>query len=324
MLYRLFRPDRPAAFLLLLVSLPVLWVPVFMHPNGLAEREHMPLFTPVARLVDGAPWTGPLLGLVAVILVLVLLDRLANLHEVYDRRTRLPALLFLLLLAAGPTGLSLGPALLSMPLVLLAMHRTLGVQGGQRVLSPLFDAGLLTGIAALIYLPFAFMVVAIWATVSVLRPFSWREYVVPLVGVLVTVHLALLAGRLLELPMAGPLGTVMRQELPSAWDSPRFAHLSIAALVLLLVGSLLAYAGSYGHRVMRGKGMMAATLAHVVTLAVLVAFELFTHGRWPSVLVALPMSLLATYLLLPMRRPWVGEVIVLLLVMLAIGGQWPA
>lgn len=322
-MYRLFRPDRPTAFLLLLLALPVLWLPVFLAPMGLAERQHMPLFAPVADLVERTPWTGPLLGMLATAAALVLLDRIANDLELFERRTRLPALVFLLLLAAGPTGLSLGPALLAMPLVLLAMRRTLGVQGGQRVLGPLFDAGLLIGTAALVYLPYAFMVVAVWATVSVLRPFAWREYVVPFLGMLLPLYLVFLGGRLSGVRMAEPLGTVMRLELPSAWDSPRFARLATGSLLLLLAASLAAYARSYGHRVMRGKGMMAALLAHALALSVLVVFELFTHGRWPSVLVAFPLALLSTYLLLPLRKAWVGEVVVLLLLLLAVGGQWP-
>jgi hypothetical protein len=103
----------------------------------------------------------------------VQLNALANNTDQVDRRNHLTALLFVLLLAAFDRTALLDPALLGMPLVLVGLaQRTWSMNNRSGALAELFDAGVLIGLAGLFYLPYLFLVVVLWASVSVMRPFE--------------------------------------------------------------------------------------------------------------------------------------------------------
>ncbi|MBX2972120.1 MAG: hypothetical protein KF797_03370, partial [Flavobacteriales bacterium] len=182
MLARLFRSNQPGVMVLLLLLVPGLFLRHWMAaPPELSGG--MPLARALAGLSGMAGWVhGTLVALCACILA-ILVTVLMNETELVDRRNHLPALLVPLAVAlAVPPG-SAGAGFFGLPFVVWAMHRTWSISSGGKALGALFDAGLFIGIAAQLYVPYAFLLVVVWASVSVIRPFQWREYLVPLVGV---------------------------------------------------------------------------------------------------------------------------------------------
>ena len=318
MLLRSFRHDRPAGFLLLVVLVPLLWIPEFRDPGVLSGEVDMPLQALLSWLFGQREWVAPAAGLLATLWTFYLLDRTVNEREFHERPSRIAALLFVLLLVMGPSGTHVGPATFGIPFALMAMARVVQVSGDSKALAALFDAGTLIGIAALFHLPFALLLVSTWATVSVLRPFAWREFVVPLIGCFLPLLLTGALLHLLGMPQADLVRSVLRDHVPSAWDEPRFARLASFGLVALGVAGGLAYASSYGGRVVRGKGLMAALLAHVVILVLMALLGFLVNGYCQSVLIAVPLALIATYALLAIRRDWVGDVVLLLLLALVV------
>jgi len=250
---------------------------------------------------------------------------LVNDAELMDRRTHLPALLFPLMVGAMSGSLALEPALLGMPLVIAAMARSWSIVSSKRALAALFDAGLLLGMAALCYLPYAFLLVVVWASISVIRPFQLREYLLPLLGVALPLYLAWALGMLMGHEAWRPMLTVVADvpagQLPTVL--PRWLDiLLLLDLLGLVVASLFVYAGSYQRGVMREKNMRASFMAFFFALGVLIALVRLLNGSFPSILLAAPLSVFCSYALQSTRRAWLSEPAVLVLVVAALWRQW--
>lgn len=324
MLASLFRSNRPAVLVIvpvivLVVFLPSLWR---MTPSS---GEAMPLYMLVCAPAGSLPWWPGLLTLVCTSLCAVQLALLANSAELFEQRGHLPALLFPLLLGAFTGGPVLEPALLGMPFVLAAMVRTWSIANSGRVLSALFDAGVLIGIASLFHLPYAFLVVVAWASVSVIRPFQWREYALPLLGTILPLYLAWSFLRLTGQGPWDPLATVIGTSSPGDRDLRWLPALRWP--LYLVLGVLAAFASvifgtGYQRGVMREKNLRASFMAFFFATGVLAACLYRLEGSYPAVMLVAPFAVFASHALLSKRRTWLSESAVLILLGAASWAQW--
>ncbi|MCB9171249.1 MAG: hypothetical protein H6597_05705 [Flavobacteriales bacterium] len=322
MLARIFRTHQPAALLLLFVLVPLLWSGAWVHPVPTDDQGTMLLYRPFAALFRKVPWTGPTLGMLVSIAVALQLNLLADRTELLERRSNLPALLFPLLLCSAPVHVATGPALLGMPLVLFALDRAWRVQERPRVQGVLFDAGLAVGIAGMFHLPYLFYLVVLWASIAVMRPFSWREYVLPALGVSLVLCFDAAAHVLFGLGDWSPGSTLIAPVIPAVPVGPAAWQWIAPAIVLVLfLFGVFRFARAYGRSVMWEKNLRSAFLAFVLASLVLAAFGRFLTGETRPVLVAAPMAL---FLAFPLTHAptWLAELITIGLLVAAFAGQW--
>lgn len=315
MLTGFFRQDRPTAILPLPLLVLLLWPGagtgggVFLPETGGADQvvNGMPLFRPLFGLMTLSPWASLLLGLLLVLGLAVALNRLANDTELHERRNRLSGLLLVLTLALLPFGLLPDPALAGMVMVAWAFTRTWTSIGRPNILSMLFDAGLLIGLASLLYLPYAFLTVAIWATLAVTRPFKLREYLMPSVGL---AAMLTLGWGVVHFIAPGLWTPVASMHFPVGTPAPAEAHwmyrvILLAVLAVLALVTVAAFAAVYGRSVMREKNIKASFLSFAFALGLLALFAWWLDDRVPPVLLAAPGSMLLAFpLMRAKRRAW--------------------
>jgi hypothetical protein len=319
-----FRSNRPAVLLVVPLVVVGVFLPLAWSPRPVLTGRHMPLTTAVLDLAGGGPVAQGVIGMVLITLISIQLAFLANEADLLGRRTHLPAILLPALLGAMGHVQPLDPALLGMPLVLWALRRTLSIAQAANGMSALFDAGLLLGLAALFYVPYAFLVVVVWASVSVIRPFQWREYVLPFVGSFLVFFLAWCTLHLLDKTPWYPLRTVMPQGLVTAATSwPRWhSTLLMATLVPLLLVAMVRHAQAYQRGVMREKNLRASFMAFLAGSGVLIVLVHTLTGSFPVILAAAPLAVLASHTLLGTRRAWLSELAIAALLLLALRMQW--
>lgn len=322
MLAGLFRSNQPAVLLAVPLLSAALFLPAFWHAPPVSD-EGMPLAQLVQRLIGAAAWSNALVGIVLISIVAIQLAVLLNGLELMDRRNHLVALLLPVLLAGLGGPRCYDPALLGMPFVLLAVRRTWSVENTGPALRALFDAGLLTGLAALCYLPYALMLVVIWASVSVIRPFAWREYALPLLALGLVFYLTWAALHLSGETPWRPLLTIMASDSDPAvlWVGwPRRIFLSL--LVPLLLLALAAFNASYARCVMRGKNLRSSFMAFSLALCVIMFLLQGLKGSFPAVLAAVPAAVIAGYAVLNPRRDWLAELAIAALLCAAVAVRW--
>lgn len=169
-------------------TLPLLaglfWVVYFLKPTLITVEHPMPLFALVQWLGSFGFWISGAVAIVLISIKAIILNKLFNQYEFTRRATALAPLLLVLMLSIYVSSHGLHPMHFLNLFVLLILRRLLSIHRQNSVLSESFDAGLLAGVASLFYFPALLLVPFIWACLSVLRPFVWREYLLVFLGVL--------------------------------------------------------------------------------------------------------------------------------------------
>lgn len=295
MLVGLFRRNQPAV----LAALPVLVVA--LRPGGAssvaraAAWEGMPLHALVKGWTSSLWWAPTALGVVLVCAIAFQLVWTLNASELFPRRNHLTALYLVLLLGLLPDGFDPDPALMGMPFTLWAMRRVWAVQGDRSALGAVFDAGLLLGLASLFFLPYAFLVAVLWASISVMRPFNWREYLLPPIGWAVVLFIAWGLMRLLA-PGTWHVPGVFEPGAQRAepWFAPHWLWPVLGAVVLgaHLVRALPVFAQDYARGVMREKNMRASLLALFFALLLVAGITWWGGQPLPPILLCVPLAVL--------------------------------
>ena len=323
MLSGLFRSNQPAVLLTLLVLVPALFMGDLAGPVP-RPGAGMVLFERLLLLLGPKAWVQGLFAMVLVLLLAVQLTALVNNADLADRRNHLPAFLFPVLLALFDRSALLDPALVGMPLVVWAMRRAWSISNNGPALSPLFDAGFLLGLAALFYLPYAFLVVVLWASVSVIRPFQLREYLVPVLGLAVVLYLTWgvlhLNGAtpwrpLLTIAERGAAGTEVQR-------TGLFRVLQYAVLVPVLLVALVDLAASYQRGVMQVKNLRSSFLAWGAALTVVMIGVYLLNQAFPPVLLAAPLSVLCVHTFMGGGRRALRGAAAWALLAMALWAQW--
>lgn len=323
MLVRLFRTNQPGILVMLLILVPGLFLRHWaVCPPDLSGG--MPLARAVAWLAGLAPWIHGTLVALWVSALAILVNLVANTVELTDRRNHLTVLLVPLAMALTvPPGMA-GAAFFGLPFVVWAMHRVWSMGSGGKVLAALFDAGLLLGIAAMFDVSYAFMVVVVWSSVSVIRPFQWREYLVPLLGSALVFYLGWGVLRLLHIPGWAPLRTVMATTMGMGHPPVGFRWSLLLVLIPLTLVAIVRFSQQYSRGVVREQNIRSAFIAFSLTLGLIALLIRLVTGVFPGVLLAVPLAMLTPFALAGTRKAWIGELAVGCLLLLALWLQYTA
>ncbi|MBL7950284.1 MAG: hypothetical protein JNM62_01075 [Flavobacteriales bacterium] len=321
MFARLFRSNQPGILVLVLLLVPALFL---RHLWATAPDMHAGM--PLARLLHGLfSSTARVYGVTVLALIALLAVQVAvfmNEMELIGRRNHLPALLFPVLLATAAQPGSVGPALFGMPFMLWAIRRAWSISNTGKALGPLFDAGLLLGIASLVFMPYVILLAVIWASTSVVRPFQWREYIVPVLGSALVFYLAWGVLALSGVHDWEPLRTVGMPDGPSKATVGVYRWTLIALLLPIALVALLRFAEHYGRGVVREQNLRSAFIALGMALGLVCGFLQLLNGSYPAILEAVPLSMLFTFAFVGTRRAWLGETAVGLLFAMALWMQY--
>lgn len=323
MLAAFFRSNQPAVSLAAPLLAAGLFLPAFWSEPSAADDALMPLAELMRRLLGQSAVAHAVAGLALLSLATVQLAMLMNDMELMDRRNHLALLLFPVTLAGLGRGGVYDPALLGLPFVLGALRRVWALSSTGPALGRLFDAGLLIGLAALCYLPHALLLPVAWASVTLIRPFAWREHLMPALGMSACFYLAWGGLQLAGADAWQPLRTTMAQEEnPFApWaDAPRKAFCILLAAVLAT--ALVAFGRSHARSVMRGKNLRSSLMALALSLTVSLLLVDGLKGSAPAVLAALPAAAIGAYGLLQPKRSWIAEASAWGLLLLAAWARW--
>lgn len=134
--------------------------------------EHSHILTSLSLLV----------ALAVTLLQALYLNRVSNLFKLYSKPNFLAALMYITLASAILPFLVLSPVLISNFIQIWMFYKILKIYHLDRVYQDTFEIGMLVAIGSLIYFPFVAFFLVIWVALAIFRPFSWREWLAPLLG----------------------------------------------------------------------------------------------------------------------------------------------
>ena len=180
---RFFKSPQPAALIVIPFIVLILWGQRAMNMPVSHDETVMPLWGLIAGFMEAMPSFlrflifGGMISLQAIYLNLLL-----NKHEVLYKNSYLPSLCFVLVISASATFLEIHPVHVVNLIFLRVFDKIFSLFKNESPVKGLFDSAFLLAIAALIYLPALPVYILLLLAVSLLRPFSSREWLVMLIA----------------------------------------------------------------------------------------------------------------------------------------------
>lgn len=301
MLVKLLKTTRPTALLFFFGVSLFLWALNLLHlPTYSYAETGYPLFDLLQLVLFQNQWIAAVLALALSLLLSMGLNNLITEKGVLKNNTILPATILIIILSPF-TFSPVWPAAFSS---LFVLNKLLSMYQQDRPYSAIYDAGFLVGVASLFYPPALFLFPVIYVANLTYSAFGWRNYVIPIVGLLSTY---LLAGAYLF--FQDNLGIFLSHYAISlSWEAFRW-EASLPILMwgfFLLVLSLCSFkelAQWMAQKSLRSRKSFIIILSFLLC-AVPAFFCVAAAGLEHLVLLSIPLATLAGNYLLFARKWW--------------------
>jgi len=168
---------------------------IFLHlPKDLTLILFEPAINNLTGLQIGrnlTPSMNVVIALVLTIFQAFFLNKLINHYNFLGKPNFLTALMYMTLVSLFLPFLVLSPTLICNFITIWMLTKLFNIYKQVDVKGLMFDLGMIVGIGSLIYFPFIVMFFLLWVSLIIFRPFIWREWITPLLGL--TIVYALLA-----------------------------------------------------------------------------------------------------------------------------------
>ncbi|MEO5675325.1 MAG: hypothetical protein ABIQ74_11830 [Chitinophagales bacterium] len=214
----IFRSYHPALIFILLLYAMLFRTVLFIEPvifnvplssNYLSQLT----FRLLHFFIGNRSWVYHVLALMLVYAQALYFNHLINYYRLISKPSYIPAMSYLLL-----SSLLVEFTLLTAPLVanmflLFALSKILSSYKKEKALRLIFDAGLMVAVASLFFFPYIVFILFTIASLTVLRPFNLREYLLATLGLLVPYYF---------------IGVYFfwEQKLPEFWTTIKISHLN--------------------------------------------------------------------------------------------------
>ncbi|WP_257666123.1 DUF6427 family protein [Parapedobacter tibetensis] len=235
-----FRKYTPLNILLLSIIGLLLCLGVFIHlPENLMPVFFEPAisnFTGTLYPENISPEANVVITLILTIIQGLLINRVVNDFNLVGRPGFLAALMYMVLASLILPFLVLSPILICNFLSIWMLSKLLSIYRRAEIKPLMFDLGMIVALGSLVYFPFIVMLLLLWFSLVVFRPFNWREWIAAFIGFLTVYFLLgvvyLWFDRLGEfyeiwLPLTHPFPTSIHMEI--------YDYLVLLPVVLILV-----------------------------------------------------------------------------------------
>lgn len=166
----------------------------------------------------------------------LLINRLVNQYGLLSKPSFLPALMYITLSGLFTPFLVLSPPLICNFLLIWMLHKLFALYKGDDANSITYDVGMIVAIGSLIYFPFIYMFLAIWAALMLFRPFNWREWVIGIMGYATILFFLAVAYYLSgNLPLFYTIWDPLTTKFPTHVNINYYNYLVLVPVILIFV-----------------------------------------------------------------------------------------
>jgi hypothetical protein len=256
MLIRFYRSSYAAQYVSLFLLAVVLWAGAFWRlsePVNDSIACAGPLYHILMNFTGGIRAVSILLAFFLLLFEAVLLNLILINNDLVPRNNLVPTLVYILLMSSTPGLLMLHPALVANLFFLITLHMVFKLYSEAESYPRVFNTGMMLALASLFYLPSAIFLVFVWMTFLVYRLFSWREWLIILIGFLLP-YVYLLSvyfflGRITEYTDA--LVSFLRnfEVFPEFGKLERVTYISSGFIVFFLAPAVLRLMGEINEKI---------------------------------------------------------------------------
>jgi len=189
-----FRKYTPLNILLLSFVGILLCLGVFLHlPQNLTPVFFEPAISNfTGRLYEGSisPEVNVIITLGLTVVQALLINQVVNTSNLAGKPSFLAALMYMALASLILPFLVLSPILIANFLSIWMLSKLLSLYRRTEIKPLMFDLGMIVAMGSLVYFPFIVMLLLVWGSLVIFRPFNWREWLAALIG-FVTIYFLL-------------------------------------------------------------------------------------------------------------------------------------
>jgi hypothetical protein len=317
MLLKYFNSNRLNILVFISLLPAVYWIPSLFHTASppAVVAEGIPLGRLILDFNRDFRLIAALLALSLVMVNAYLLVQLNIIHIFIPVRTQLPSL-FYSVLAIGMIQLhQLTPSLVASTILILVFYRIFNAYKSETVSMNFLDAGMLISLASLVYFPALSFFLFLLASLVILRPFMWREWVFAFLGLLIPYLLLVSVYYLADIPFREYIGDISEglKRTPGQFKLSQLVNWSFV-LVFLLISSFYIATSIDNMKIHARKYFLVFLMFFLV--AVLDYFIVPGTGAGSVFVVSVPLSYLFTHYFTKCRKTWMNEILFLLFLLL--------
>lgn len=317
MLIRIFKTTQLIPlFLLAFISALIWFFSWKIYGFSVRQADGMPLYDLSGYLFLHLP--VPVLVMTGWILTTtqaIHLNLILNKHEILYKQSLVPSLIYVVLAGFIPSFLSFHPVLFVNSILIFAIDKLFSLYKSQSPLSPAFDASLLFAIAALFYLPAIVFFGLYIISVLILRPLSWREATVGLLGFCIPFFLAFTYYFLND-----KLDLFYNRIFFSGFNKViSITHFTVGKyiysagfVVLILILSILRLQGNYYKNVTKSR-LGQQVLLLMIPAGLIVVFVAVEESLYRYAILTIPLSVYLGYYFISGKRQLFAEIVFTLL-----------
>lgn len=322
--FKIFNNNNPVVFFLMPLLLVLIWIKSFINGIQLPVDSsiQMPLFAIFSELTFQKTFLTLLLALGLIIGQIILLIRLNVKYIFIENRSFLPAFLFILISGSFLPLQQLYPALCGNIFLLFAMNKLLSTYKQEKNFSKVFDISFLISIGSLFYFNLVYFLVFIWIAFLILKPFRLGEWLISVLG-FVTPYFFMASYYYLADKPDGFWGLIKSNFYYKAthflWNYSYYIFIFFL-MFLALISTLYFLQG------INVKKIMTRRYYTVLILLVIYSVLPFVFLKSASIelliVISLPLSFLISYYLVTLRKKWIQELWIVVLLFLLIFIQY--
>lgn len=294
-----------------------LWLPSLMSDLLLPIENTTPLF-------DLINFQNPLLNkIVAFAIVLftgILLNVQINKNEIFERNTYTPALFYVLIMSCFSDLHQIHPIVVSNLFWVLAYRRLLNIYNQVQCKSEIFDASIFILIGAFFCFPSAIiMLVFPLITLVIIRPFDFKEYMMPFFAILLSLiywaayfYISESTFDFLNLEQKSSYSNFQIQ-----FNWTHYISYGLIFILMYLSGyKLIEKSKASSVRFRKTTSVLLSFLAIVIAIMIVEKYGLNNDSF--ILFAAVPFSLLWSFFFFYNKKKWIGSVVFYLLLVLII------
>jgi len=310
MILNFYKSNQIAVLFLLPVIGLAFWLPGFINPTEIKLTEGSPIFQWI--YTNLSPISSRILALSIILVSALILNNVINNHEIFDSNTFLPALIYVVVMSSIKEYQILTPIVFTNFFWILAFRRLFNIYRQIPCKQEVFDATLFIVAGALFYFPSIIMLLVIWGALKALRPFVWREWVIPLIAVLLFAMYLLVfsswsEGILFLKPyLRMNSGQYHNIEIDMTWT-----YYAVIGILVILI-NLSAYQLSYQSKgsSLRFRKIASFFMTIIILSIVIISIVKYFAGESVYLLVsAVPLSLLLTFYFYYAKKAWLSNIL---------------
>lgn len=284
----------------------VLWFPYFTAPDQLIIPESStPLYLLIYSFLSNKLLVAGILGCVIIFLQALLLNYFLAKNNFIATNSLFPAFIFIVISSSLLSVHTITPVMLVnfFPLFLISSLNTLYKEN--EPIKTLYDCGIVLGISALLYNQAFFLIALVYACMFVMRLFSWRVFISPLIG-LITIVIFTTSYYFITDNFSHFAENIALNTLNYKFDLTANQGFSLVSLIILSILSLIIMVSLVKNFLSRNKrniDIRKKILTATHQFFFILIFWMFSYSSYNSILILIvPVTSLLAYYTANLKR----------------------